>query len=73
MIEITDWKVNGIAYLFSQFSSLEVLFSPISAPARPADAWTFMIWLAIIWKRKKPIIHNWGQVNPYVKNYGLQN
>jgi len=43
MVEITERKVNSIAYLFSQFSSLEVLLSPINAPARPADAWTFMI------------------------------
>ena len=32
-------------YLFSQFSSLETL---VSLEAKPADAWSFMIWLAII-------------------------
>lgn len=32
-------------HLFSQFSSLEALFSPKVAPA---DAWTFIMWLAII-------------------------
>jgi hypothetical protein len=44
-----------MAYLFSQFSSLEtgVLFSPLVALA---DEWTFMIWLAIICKQNQSTV-----------------
>lgn len=49
-------KFKDNAYLFSQFSSLEVLFSPIIAPA---DAWTFMIWLAIICKHKSTRVEDY--------------
>lgn len=47
-------KFIDIAYLFNQFSSLEILVSPIVAWS--ADAWTFMIWLAIICKHNQ----TWG-------------
>lgn len=40
-----SWASWFTVYLFSQFSSLETL---LSLEAKPADAWSFMIWLAII-------------------------
>ena len=68
-------------YLFSQFSSLETL---LSLEAKPADAWSFMIWLAIICHgiiRVRPLLWLLGHLEAtsihtfffYIKFYGVWN
>ena len=68
-------------YLFSQFSSFETL---LSLEAKPADAWSFMIWLAIICHGiicVRPLLWLLGHLEAtsmdtfffYIKFYGVWN